>query len=116
MGFSFTATAQCDKCGQLLGSSDEDCDHDGREVRTHVFRKMGEGRESLVGVEATATYKWYRIAKEVGESWIGYEYLGTKGHVNSMIDSPVWESVESLPHITMSCDAPLDVNEEVFEE
>jgi len=116
MGFSFTATAQCDYCGQLLGSSDEECDHDGWEVETYVFRRLGEGRDSLVGVEATAKYKWYKLAEEIGEDWIAYEFLGTKSHVNSMLDGSMWESVEDLPKISMSVDAPRDVNDEVFDD
>jgi len=114
MGFSFTATAKCDACGQLLGSSTEECGHDGKNVNKHVFRKLGEGRDSLVGVSATATYKWYRLAEEVGKDWIAYQYIGTKNHVNAMLKT--WESVEELPHITMSCDAPADVSDEVFDE
>jgi uncharacterized protein YfiM (DUF2279 family) len=116
MGFSFTATAKCDACGQLLGSSTEECDHDGASVNIHVFRKLGEGRESLVGVEATATYKWYALAEDVGEDWIAYQYIGTKGHTNSMLDGVSYSSVEELPHISMSCDAPADVEDEIFDE
>ena len=116
MGFSFTATAQCDYCGQLLGSSDEECDHDGEPVDTRVFRRLGEGRESLVGVECTPRYKWYKLAEEIGEDWIAYEYLGTKDHVNSMLDGNFWDGVADLPKISMSVDAPSDVNDEVFDD
>jgi hypothetical protein len=116
MGFSFTATAKCDHCGQLLGSSDENCDHDGKSVKAHVFRRLGEGWESLTGVEAIVTYKWYKLAEEIGEDWIAYEYLGTKSHVNSMLEGSMWDDVEDLPKISMSVDAPSDVREEVFDE
>jgi len=117
MGFSFTATAQCDYCGQLLGSSDEDCDHDGSTVNKHVFRRIGEGRDSLVGVESTPGYKWYKLAEAIGsKDWIAYEYLGTKSHVNSMLDGNFWDGVEDLPKICMSVHAPRDVNDEVFDD
>jgi hypothetical protein len=115
MGFSFTATAKCDYCGQLLSDSDEECDHDGHDVQKHVFRRMGEGRDSIVGVETTARYKWYKLAHEVGEDWIGHEYLGEKGSVNAMLAAS-WESVEDLPKQAMSLDAPRDVNDTVFDE
>lgn len=116
MGFSFTATAQCDYCGQLLGSSDEECDHEGRPVANHVFRRLQGGRDTLVGVKATARWKWYKLAEDVGEDWIAYEYLGTKEHVNNMLDGNFWETVEDLPKISMSVDAPNDVNDEVLDE
>lgn len=109
MGFSFTATAQCDSCGQLLGSSDEDCEHNGHSVSTHTFRKLGEGRESLVGVVATAGWKWYKLKESVGDDWIAYQYLGTKGHINALIESG--EDVREMSPVTMSCDAPADVME-----
>jgi len=114
MGFSFTATAECDYCGQLLGSSDEDCDHDGDTVRSRVFRRLGEGRDSLVGVKATHDWKWYKLAEEVGEDWIAYEYLGTREEVNSMLS--VRGSVADLPRLSMSLSAPRDVNDEVFDD
>lgn len=110
MGFSFTATAQCDKCGQLLGSSDEGCSHDNQTVSKHVFRRLSEGRDSIEGVEATAGWKWYKLKERVGDDWIAYEYLGTKEHVNAMLDGS-YDSVEELPRLTMSVDAPADVGE-----
>lgn len=116
MGFSFTATAQCDECGQLLGSSDEECDHDGWPVDKHVFRRIGGGRDSLIGVKSTALWKWYKLAEKVDEDWIAYEYLGTKDTVNSMLDGTFWDGVEDLPKVSMSVDAPNDVNETILDE
>ena len=116
MGFSFTATAQCDYCGQLLSSSDEECDHDGQKVGTYVFRRIGEGRESLVGVEATPQWKWYNLAEKIGEDWIAYEYLGARDQVDSMLDGNVWGGVADLPKISMSVDAPSDVNDTILDE
>jgi hypothetical protein len=109
MTFSFTATAKCDYCGQLLSDSDEECDHDGNPVYKAVFRRLGEGRDSLIGVEATAGWKWHKLAQAVGEDWIAYEYLGRKEYINTLLESPIWESVEQLPHLHMSVDAPDDV-------
>lgn len=109
MGFSFTATAQCDACGQLMSSSDEDCDHEGKPVKTHTFRRMGEGRDSLVGVQTVFDWKWYRLKEKVGEDWRAYQYVGTKQQVNNML--PSWGSVEELPMRAMSLDAPKDVTE-----
>lgn len=111
MGFSFTATAQCDKCGQLLGSSDEKCDHDGQTVKSRVFRRLGEGRDSLVGVVSTPAWKWYKLKETVDDEWIAYEYLGTKKHVNGLLGGPMWSSVEELPHVAMSIHAPDDVDD-----
>lgn len=116
MGFSFTATAECDKCGAMLGSSDEECDHDGFTVNNHVFRRLGEGRESLVGVEATTSWKWYKLAEKQGEDWIAYEYIGTKAHINAILDSDTWDRVEDLPNITMSANAPQDVMDHISDD
>lgn len=111
MGFSFTATAQCDYCGNLLGSSDEDCDHDGAPVKKHTFRRIAEGRDSLTGVKSTQSFKWHKLKEEVGDSWIGYEYLGTKESVNTMLKELNYGSVDELPKVCMSLAAPAEVEE-----
>jgi hypothetical protein len=111
MTFSFTATAKCDECGQLLGSSDENCDHDGAPVDKHLFRELGEGRESLVGVKTTNSYKWHKLAQKVGDYWIAYQYLGPKSSVNRMLQVS-WDSVKELPQQEMSASAPSSVNDE----
>lgn len=110
--FTFTATARCDVCGQYLSSSNEDCDHNGVTAEKHVFRQMGNGRESLVGVRATPKWKWYQLEEIVGDDWIKYEYLGSKDTVNNLLNSSTWDSVEDLPKVSMSLDAPSDVGEE----
>ena len=110
--FSFSATAECDLCGAYLSASDEECDHDGKPVDKHVFRRLGEGRESLTGVRCTPRQKWYKLGEKIGEDWIAYEYLGTKDHVNSMLDGSFWDGIEDLPKISMSVDAPSDVGED----
>jgi len=110
--FSFSATAECDLCGAYLSASDEECDHDGWEVNKHVFRRLGEGRESMTGVRCTARYKWYKLEEKIGDDWIAYEYLGTKDHVNSMLKSSMWDGFGDIPKISMSTDAPRDVGED----
>lgn len=111
-GFSFTATAECDKCGQLLGSSTEECDHDGKPVSKHIFRYLTRGRDSLVGVQATNDHKWHKLEEKTGDEWIGYHYLGTKEHVNSMLQGSVWDGVSDLPYLQLSMAAPEGVGEE----
>lgn len=107
MGFSFTATAQCDACGQLLSSSDEDCDHEGKPVEKHIFRRLGEGRDSLVGVKSTPQWKWFSLKEKIGnDDWIAYQYIGRKETVNAMLSKQLYRSVEDIPTITMSCQAP----------
>ena len=115
MGFSITASAQCDYCGQLLSSSDEDCDHNGQPVDTRVFRRLSEGRDSLVGVEATPSWKWHKLAEDVGDDWIAYQYLGTKEQVNGLLQSPMWDSVRELPQMGTSLSAPNDVFKHIEE-
>jgi len=107
--FSFTATASCEKCGAYLQSSDEVCEHGGQTVKTHVFRKIGCGRESIVGVDATIRHKWQRLEERVGDDWIKYEWLGSKESVNNMLKSNAWSSVSELPSQATSLDAPDDV-------
>lgn len=110
--FSFTATAQCDVCGNYLDSSDADCDHDGAEVHQQFFRRIGEGQPHTIAIEATTQWKWYALARELGEDWIAYEWLGPRSQVNAMLDGVAWDDVEDLPSRAMSLDAPRDVAEE----
>lgn len=109
--FTFSATAECDLCGAYLSSSDEDCDHDGQPVDVHVFRRLSDGRESMIGVECAIRYKWYALEEKVGDDWIAYQWLGTRESVENMLSGNMWESIEDLPHRAMSLDAPNDVGE-----
>lgn len=95
--FSFSATAECDLCGAYLSSSDEECDHDGESVDTHVFRRFNGGRESMQGVESTIGYKWDALEEKLGDEWKEYFWLGTREEVERMLKMPSWESVEDLP-------------------
>lgn len=99
--FSFTATAECDLCGNYLSSSDEECDHDGKEIDKHVFRRMFEGRESFVGVKCAWELRWEKLEEKV-DDWIAYQYLGPKHEVNLYL-SAGWEPSE-VPKLEMSTD------------
>lgn len=104
--FTFTSTAECELCGKFLSSSDEDCDHDGQIVETHLFRRIGGGRDSLVGVECTVRRKWHKLEEKVGDDWIAYEWLGPRSSVEAMVNGIMWDSIEDLPMMEMSADAP----------
>jgi hypothetical protein len=106
--FSFSATAECHVCGEYLSASDEECDHDGYDVQTFVFRRLNSGRESMVGVESVATRKWHDLEEKVDDDWLAYEYIGTREQVEKRL-SKYWDSVEDLPQISMSIHAPDDV-------
>lgn len=112
MGFSFTATARCDKCGEYLSSSDEDCDHNGEPVNTKLFRRLAGEMDTVVEVDATVSWKWYALKEIVGDDWIAYQYIGQKEYVQGMLeDETLWEGVGDLPVISTSIDAPNDVEE-----
>jgi hypothetical protein len=106
--FDLSASAECDICGAYLASSHEECDHNGQPVETHVFRRVGEGRESLVGVETVIRQKWNALEEAVGDDWIAYQWLGTQKTINTMLNGPSWESVEDLPSREMSATASKD--------
>jgi hypothetical protein len=112
--FSFTATAECHYCGNLLGSSDDECENcsdDDREQ--HVFRKMDadDGPIETIMVEATMRYKWYKLHDEIGDDWIAYEWLGPRPSVQRMLEMDVWDTLQDIPQREMSLDAPNDVDD-----
>jgi len=111
MGFSFTATAECDKCGALLSSSDTNCDHNGSESQTRVFRKFTQGRESLVTVDATKGWMWNKL-KEERDEWIAYQYIGTEEYVKDMVNNPIFGDVSSIPAVALSIDSGIVINDE----
>lgn len=111
--FSFTATAECDYCGNLLGSSDGNCDECSEEGRyQQFFRAIGDREPHVICVEATHDYKWYKLASEVGEDWIAYEWLGPRESVQSMVGLSSWETIDDVPGRAISADAPNDVADE----
>lgn len=77
-------------------------------IETHVFRRLNDGRESLVGVECCVTAIWDRLEDRVDDEWIAYQYLGTKAHANTLLEMRRYESVEDLPWRQLSLHAPKD--------
>jgi len=114
MSFSFTATAQCEMCGQLLGSSEEECSHDGEPVEEHVFRRLEQPDAEIV--EACPSWSWYKLAESVGEDWIAYQYLGSPKSVESKIESSVFPGFAKLKPLALSPNAPSDVNETILSD
>jgi hypothetical protein len=111
MTFSFTATAQCEQCGQLLGTSEEQCDHNGEQVDQFVFRRLAQ--EDAEIIESTPSWRWHKLAQRVGEEWIAYQYLGRKSDVEVMVEQPLYPSFTELRPRAISVDAPDSVMEEV---
>lgn len=109
MGFNFTATARCHLCGNYLGSSEEECDHDGQEPTENMFRSIGEIEPEIVSVNACPGWHWQSLKKFVEEDWIAYQWLGPKTLVKNMVDGENYESVEQVPYRTMSHQAPESV-------
>lgn len=108
--FSFSATAKCNKCGAYLSASDESCDHDGKLIEDHVFRRLSGGRDSITGVKSANGYKWQKLKEKIGDDWIAYQYLGPRDSVTRMLTAK-WDSIEELPMQEMSLDAPKDLSE-----
>lgn len=107
--FTFSATTQCDLCGTYLSSSDETCDHNGKTISVHLFRRLREGRDSLIGVESAPSQKWNLLEEKVGDDWIAYQYIGTRSTVTSMLSGGhTWNTIEELPLIEMSIHASKD--------
>jgi hypothetical protein len=105
--FSFKAP-ECEYCGKHLSSSNTMCKHDGKDVSKHVFRKIGQGRESMTGVKSTKDNKWKKLSEKV-DNWIAYEYLGPKSVVETNLSGCFWNSVEELPSVEVSARAPSDI-------
>lgn len=114
MSFSFTATAQCEMCGQLLGSSEDSCSHQGEPVKEHVFRRLEQENAQIV--EACGSWSWYKLAESVGEDWIAYQYLGSPESVESKIQSDVFPTFDKLKPLALSLDAPSDVNDRIISD
>lgn len=111
MGFSFSATARCNLCGEYLSSSDEECDHKGQKPVENMFRRIGEGEPNVVSVRACPGFHWYALKDMVGEDWIAYQWLGPKGMVKNMVGMSSWETIDDIPYRSMSTDAPKEVEE-----
>lgn len=113
--FSFTSTAECTYCGNMLGSSDEDCDECSPADREQqVFRRITSTEDSpdTIMVEAVGQHRWHRLQSEVGDDWIAYEWLGPRPSVQRMVGTYMWDSIQDIPKRQMSLDAPKDVGSE----
>lgn len=80
MGFEFTATAQCEYCGNYLDESGEACDeHCFEDLEWQYFRRInGDG---LFAVLSTSGYKWEKLADEKEDEWIEWVYVGPRDYV-----------------------------------
>ena len=107
MGFTITASAECRYCGNLLSSSDEDCDQCSWETRDcHLFRRIGSA--NLYAVYATFEHRWEAFRDRITDDWRAWEYLGTRSLVQAMLDGTIFDSVEDLPRRELSIDAPIE--------
>lgn len=109
--FNFTATAECDYCGNLLSSSEESCGECSDDVNQHIFRRIGTSSKEpqTIMVEATMDYKWQKLKRELGEDWIAYEWLGPRPSVQTMVGTRMWDSIQDIPERQSSLDAPKDL-------
>ena len=111
--FTITATAECDYCGNLLSSSDEECDACMPANRKRqLFRRINAHSAEIetIVVDATFGHKWQKLADELGEDWIAYEYLGPKESVEHMLTSGMWNTLADIPRREMSANAPSDID------
>lgn len=105
--FSFTASAQCQYCGNLLASSDEECDDCDRSDRAQQFFRKVAGDDSLpktISLSATIEYKWDKLEAELGDDWIAYEWLGPREDVRGLLKMDHYTSVEDVPRRATSLD------------
>lgn len=65
--FSFTATAECDRCGNYLSSSDEDCTECvDKDLHRYHFTHLTEDRvETVWSIDPIRA--WHDVMKEVDE-------------------------------------------------
>lgn len=111
--FSITSAATCDLCGKMLSTSDEECDHDGREPMKCIFRRLNEGRDSLVGVKSCGgEHKWQKLYEKVGDDWKAYAYLGPMEDVNSFLNNGVYDSIEDFKPIAWSVHTQFEPDDE----
>lgn len=84
MGFEFTATAQCEYCGNYLDESGVECDeHSYDDLKWHYFRRINNGE--LFAVLATGGHKWQKVADEKEDEWIEWVYIGPRAYVQSRL-------------------------------
>jgi len=109
MGFDFSATAQCELCGNYLNSSDEECSqHSAEDVSLHFFRRLCS--DKLTAVRATRDYCWQRLADSKEGDWIAWIYLGDRSLISKYI---VDYDISEIPHKQMSHEVTdVEYNEE----
>lgn len=104
MGFDFSATAQCDYCGNYMNSSDKECEHGDSEVLPLFFRHVST--DELTCIRSTPEYKWQKLANSKGEDWIAWVFIGRRSLVSSYLERT---TVDDIPSIAFSVDARIDV-------
>lgn len=108
MGFEFSATAQCDYCGNYMDDSESECqEHSAEDVSRHFFRHLST--DELYAVRATNGHKWYKLFDVKGEDWIAWMYIGNRKYVQSMLSTNRNNSLVDINPVEMSSDAPDDV-------
>lgn len=111
MVFDFTATAQCNYCGNYMNDSDAECEeHTQEEVSLHFFRRLTSGE--LCAVRATYRYRWHKLADMQDDDWITWAYIGDRSFVKAMLSAHYNDSVADIDYRQMSVDAPNDVTVE----
>ena len=99
--FTFTETTKCEHCGLQMGSSDQQCDHNGETVQTHVFRWLKSN--DIVSIDATDSYKWHALRRE-NDDWIGYQWIGPRCFVEQEIERGWHEEYAEFSTLAVSTD------------
>lgn len=93
--FSFTATATCDYCGNLLSSSTEDCEAcSADDISRHFFRKIAGN--TVITVRSTSNYVWEKL-ESIVDDWWQYEWLGRRRTVYLLLTSSSWNDIQEIP-------------------
>jgi RNA polymerase subunit RPABC4/transcription elongation factor Spt4 len=93
--FSFTATATCDYCGNLLSSSTEECGACSKEdISQHFFREIAGS--TVITVCSTNSHVWQKL-ESVVDDWWQYEWLGQRRTVYLLLTSSSWSDIHDIP-------------------
>lgn len=66
--FDFTSTAQCERCGNYLSSSTEECDEcKPSDLRRYRFERIVGGEEVQVVWAVNGERAWYELAEVVDD-------------------------------------------------
>jgi hypothetical protein len=108
MGFEFTATAQCEYCGNYLDESGKACDaHTVDDLDWHYFRRINA--DESFAVLATSGHKWQKVADEKEEEWIEWVYVGPREYVKQRLCT--FELTE-MPKLSMAHESHVVRDEE----